>query len=69
MNIVKIYSFFHDKINVYLLLEYCSGGQLYDIFKIKSKLKEDEWQPIMKGICEGLLELHRYSVIHRDLKP
>jgi serine/threonine protein kinase len=23
----------------------------------------------MRGICEGLYELHRFSVIHRDLKP
>ena len=36
---------------MYLVLEYCLSGQLYDIFKVKSKLKEEEWAPIMKGIC------------------
>lgn len=53
-NLVKMYSFFHDEKNVYLLLEYCAGGQLYDMFRVKSKLREEEWQPLMKGICEGL---------------
>lgn len=46
-----MYGFFADEKNVYLVLEYCPGGQLYDIFKVKSRLKEDEWAPIMKGIC------------------
>lgn len=69
VNLVKLYSFFQDKVNFYLLLEYCAGGQLYNIFKVKSKLREEEWQPIMRGICEGLYEMHRNCVIHRDLKP
>jgi len=51
VNLVKLYACFHDKQNVYLLLEYCPGGQLYDLFRIRSRLREDDWAPIMKGIC------------------
>lgn len=54
VNLVKLYAFFHDRLNIYLLLEFCAGGQLYDLFRVKSKLKEEEWQPLMKGVCEGL---------------
>jgi aurora kinase len=64
-----LYGCFHDHSNIYLLLEYCPGGQLYDLFKVKSKLSEAEWMPIMKGIAEALYELHMHHVIHRDLKP
>jgi aurora kinase len=69
VNLVKLYAFFHDTLNIYLILELCAGGQLYDLFRVKSKLREEEWQPLMKGVCEGLFELHRHGVIHRDLKP
>jgi aurora kinase, other len=69
VNLVKLYAFFHDRLNIYLLLEFCVSGQLYDLFRVKSKLREEEWQPLMKGVCEGLYELHRHGVIHRDLKP
>ena len=48
---VQLYGMFADELNIYLILEYCIGGQLYDIFKVKSKLKDEEWAPIMKGIC------------------
>lgn len=39
VNLVKLYSFFHDRLNIYLLLEFCAGGQLYDLFRVKSKLR------------------------------
>jgi serine/threonine protein kinase len=69
VNLVKLYGTFADQTNVYLIMEYCSGGQLYDIFKVKSKLKDEEWVPIMTGVCEGIFALHLHDVIHRDLKP
>jgi aurora kinase A len=69
VNIVRLYGTFSDKESVYLVLEYCPGGQLYDTFRLRSKMKEDEWAPIMKGIGEGLLALHKHGLLHRDLKP
>ena len=51
VNLLKMYAFFHDALNVYLIIELCPGGQLYDVFRVKSKLKEEEWQPLMKGVC------------------
>ena len=51
VNLVQLYGMFADELNIYLILEDCIGGQLYDIFKVKSKLKDEEWAPIMKGIC------------------
>ncbi len=66
---MRLYGYFSDQTNVYLIIEYCPGGQLYDLFRVKGRLREEEWVPIMKGISEGLYVLHLHDVIHRDLKP
>jgi serine/threonine protein kinase len=63
-------SYFHDTKNVYLLLEYLSGGEL---FKRMSKsggfLSETVCKAYMKDIAMGLSYLHDRQVMHRDIKP
>lgn len=39
-NLIKLYTFFSDDLNIYLLMELGCDGQLYDIMKKKPKLKE-----------------------------
>lgn len=68
-NLVRLYSFFDDSYNIYLLMELGCDGQLYDLMKKRPKLKEDSVSLITREIVEGLTYMHKHKVIHRDLKP
>ncbi|CAD8191316.1 unnamed protein product [Paramecium pentaurelia] len=68
-NICKLYHYFEDKENVYLVLEYAENGSLFHYIKKKTKLPEDEAFIYFFQTCLGIDYLHKNKVIHRDLKP
>lgn len=41
-HIVKLYNSFEDSLNLYIVLEYCSNGNLYTYIRDKSVIGEDE---------------------------
>jgi aurora kinase len=55
-NIVKLYTFFCDHQFIYLVLELCYSGQLYDYLKKKRKLSE----PLTKNIVQQSLKALDY---------
>ena len=67
-NLIKLYDCFSDEDNIYLLLELACDGQLY-LFLEKSKtFSEETTSIVVREIVEGLHYMHRYDVIHRDIK-
>ncbi|XP_015789030.1 maternal embryonic leucine zipper kinase [Tetranychus urticae] len=54
---------------IYLILEYCSGGELFDYIVSKNRLSEKESQVIMGCLVHCLAYLHSNGFAHRDLKP
>lgn len=68
-NIVKLYTIFNDRLYVYLVLEACTEGNLYQFMQNKGKIPEEETSLILKSVCQAVAELHQYQIIHRDLKP
>jgi aurora kinase len=68
-NIIKLYNFFVDSDNIYLLLEPCLGNDLYK--KLKSApegLQEKEIAGILKQVCQAVEYMHQNDIIHRDIK-
>ena len=56
-NILKLYTFFHDSKNIYLVLEYCSGC-LFKDFRNKIRLSEEETAYYCKQVISSLKFMH-----------
>eukprot|EP01084_Bolivina_argentea_P160103 278825_1 len=68
--LINYKEYYEDKNAVYIVMEHCKGGELYDRIKQKKRYKEKEAAPIIKMILEGLFYLHKYhKIVHGDIKP
>lgn len=68
-NIVKFYGFFEEKENIYLVLEYLSGGTLFDYQNEVGVLSTKQASSFLKDIIDALVYLHDLNIAHRDIKP
>ena len=68
-NIVKLYGFFDDQENIYLIMECCVTGHLLKIMKEKKLFEEPEILEIVANVYEAVSFIHCHGIIHRDLKP
>ena len=68
-NILRLYDYFEDLTNIYLILELCSGGELFDRIIEKKYYNEEEARIIFKQIMKAIRHCHVQGVCHRDLKP
>ena len=69
-NIVALFGYFHDVKQVYLLLEYLPGGELFKkMNKAGGYLNELLCRQYTRDVAAGLSYLHERGVMHRDIKP
>lgn len=72
-NIIKLFEVFQDKRFVYLVMEECTGGELFD--RIIDKLQNDslfterEAAKLFKQVMNAICYCHSKGICHRDLKP
>ncbi|KAF3201960.1 hypothetical protein TWF191_003209 [Orbilia oligospora] len=67
-NMMELYEIWDSRDEVYLVLEYVSGGDLLQYMTKKRFLPEKEVARLFKQLITGLSHLHRFSIYHRDLK-
>lgn len=67
-NIVKYVDAFEYEGQFVIVMEYVSGGSLFDLLK-KGPLPIDRARKIALGLCDALIRSHQLNIIHRDLKP
>ncbi|XP_012084908.1 calcium and calcium/calmodulin-dependent serine/threonine-protein kinase [Jatropha curcas] len=68
-NVIDLYDVYEDQNGVHLVLELCSGGELFDRIVRKDKYSEREAATVVRQIAKGLDALHGANIVHRDLKP
>ncbi|CAA0819847.1 Calcium-dependent protein kinase 24 [Striga hermonthica] len=68
-NIVTYKEVFEDKEAVYLVMELCQGGELFDRIVARGHYTERAAAHVTKTILHVLKVCHEHGVIHRDLKP
>lgn len=68
-NIIKVFEFFEEEKRLFVIIEHCKGGELFEeILKRKHFSEENTWK-IMKQLISAVSYMHSTGIIHRDLKP
>ena len=68
-NIIKLVDAFETADSVYMVLEQCYGGELFDHVVDKGTLSEEEASTLIRSITSAVRHMHSLDIIHRDLKP
>ena len=68
-HIIRLYDFFEEPGNYYLVMEKMTGGELFDRVVAKAYYNEKEARDTCRIILEAVGYCHRHNIAHRDLKP
>ena len=66
---VQLYEMIENQDYLYLIMEYCSGGELFQHIVKNRRLKEEEAAEMYQQILSGIEYIHKLGIVHRDLKP
>jgi len=68
-NIIQLMEVIDTSDTLYLVLEFASGGELFDAIVNKGSYSESDAAKIIKQILEAIQYVHNHGIAHRDLKP
>ena len=69
-NIIKLYDVYDTADFIYIVMEYCSGGDLFGYLEKRGfKLPEPRACEIIHKLAMAIFYIHSYGIVHRDLKP
>jgi len=69
VNIIQLYQIIQTKANLYLIMEYANGGELFNYIVKRRRLHEQEACKFYQQLISGIEYLHKLNIVHRDLKP
>lgn len=69
--ISTLYFCFQTKLNLYIVMQYCAGGDFYNVINRQPNkcLTESQTKFYASCVLVALEYLHFYGIIYRDLKP
>ncbi|XP_058087157.1 3-phosphoinositide-dependent protein kinase 2-like isoform X2 [Magnolia sinica] len=67
--IIRLFFTFQDTYSLYMALESCEGGELFDQITRKGRLSEAEARFYAAEVVDALEYIHGVGLIHRDIKP
>lgn len=69
-NIVNLVHSFETKNHIYLVLEFCSNGDLYEAIRLgKGPLETQHVRDFMLQLVDAVEHMHSRGIYHRDIKP
>ncbi|KAG9037548.1 hypothetical protein FRB95_005130 [Tulasnella sp. JGI-2019a] len=68
-NVLSLYDVWETKSELYLVMEYVEGGELFDYLVSKGRLPRVEALHYFQQIIHAVDYCHRFNIAHRDLKP
>lgn len=68
-NIIKLEEVIYEQDYIYLIMEYCSNGDLFQRIIDFGPYIDPTLRSIFRSIVEGISYMHKHNIAHRDLKP
>ena len=68
-NIIQLYEIMETHKNLYIIMEYCEGKELFEYIVKRKHLTEREACRYFQQLINGVEYLHLSNITHRDLKP
>ncbi|KDQ61443.1 hypothetical protein JAAARDRAFT_107436, partial [Jaapia argillacea MUCL 33604] len=70
-NIMRLFDVWETSTQLYLIMEYIEGGELFDyiVDNADKKVPLNDTRKVFQQIISAINYCHRFNVAHRDLKP
>jgi serine/threonine protein kinase len=68
-SLAQVHRYFEANRTAYFVMEYVEGATLARVLKREGTINEDRLRKILFPLLDGLEEVHRLGVLHRDIKP
>mmetsp|Transcript_3714 Transcript_3714/g.11463 ORF Transcript_3714/g.11463 Transcript_3714/m.11463 type:complete len:446 (-) Transcript_3714:590-1927(-) len=68
-HIIRLYEIIYTPTDIYMVMEYVPGGELFDFIVSNGRLSEPRARTMFQQLISGVEYCHQHAVVHRDLKP
>mmetsp|Transcript_2332 Transcript_2332/g.3262 ORF Transcript_2332/g.3262 Transcript_2332/m.3262 type:complete len:691 (+) Transcript_2332:361-2433(+) len=68
-NVIQLYEVVDSPSHIYLVMEYCDGGEMFDYIVSHRRVQEQKACWFFHQIVDGVEYFHNMEITHRDLKP